>query len=225
MCVIIHKPKGVSIPPETLRQCWRANPNGAGYMYFDNGELVVNKGFMRLKNFLSEYESINPEEKEVVIHFRLATHGEISPEQTHPFIVKGKYGVMHNGIIHFGKPDLNDWSDIEGETEDDFWARHIELARHMEIAAEKEETDSDTLKFCKEVLEELPDNFTKQTGIVSLLNMFLTDEQSVLVIMDNEGNVTKHGIDTGEEVDGCWFSNIIWQLDRYTITNIGEFNA
>jgi predicted glutamine amidotransferase len=160
---------------------------------------------MKFKAFVSEYESIKPEDKEIVIHFRFATHGEISPEQTHPFIVKNKYGVMHNGIIRFDQQEKYDWSDIREESLEEFEDNYIE------VEGEKEDTDSDTLRFCKEVLEELPDNFTKQAGIVTLLDLFLADQNSVLVIMDNEGNVTKHGCDDGEEVDGCWYSNIHWQ--------------
>ena len=101
MCVIVRKPKGVEISNGTLRHCWQANKDGAGFMYAEDGKLVFKKGLMSFASFLREYQACNPKDKDMLIHFRYATHGAVANEQTHPFIIHGDIGVMHNGIITF----------------------------------------------------------------------------------------------------------------------------
>jgi len=89
MCVIVRKPKNVSVSIETLRNCWQSNKDGAGFMYAENGKLIFKKGLMTFKSFLTEYRACNPLGKEILIHFRFATHGAVANEQTHPFIIHG----------------------------------------------------------------------------------------------------------------------------------------
>ena len=92
MCVAIYKPVGVKTPSlETLFQCWEANPDGAGFALPipDNEKYAfhIRKGFMTWEDFVRAFEKFNLAdcESDLLIHFRIATHGGISPGNTHPF--------------------------------------------------------------------------------------------------------------------------------------------
>lgn len=118
MCIIVYKPAGIPLPGNSiLYNCDQDNPDGIGYMYrADNGRIVISKGFMDINDFLDDIEKVpNILQKDVAIHFRLATHGNISPGNCHPFPITDKIidlrreryvcniAIMHNGIV----PDLS----------------------------------------------------------------------------------------------------------------------
>ncbi len=98
MCIAIMKKEGSVITADTLWNCWQSNPDGAGFMYAEDGKLHMEKGFMKFKDFLAAYDKVG--DKVAVLHFRIKTHGGINPENTHPFMVDNDLGFVHNGIIH-----------------------------------------------------------------------------------------------------------------------------
>ena len=117
MCIIASKPSGVKMPDEfTLHTMWTNNPDGAGFMYADKGSVYIRKGFMKYDDFKTELNRLakthNLDNLAMVFHFRIKTHGDVSPECTHPFpvtederlVTKTKLhcslGVAHNGIIN-----------------------------------------------------------------------------------------------------------------------------
>lgn len=121
MCIIVAKPAGVEFPSqETLETCWMGNPDGAGIMWANGENVEIRKGFMTWESFLKAFKSVKAEvgtEGACVMHFRIATHGEVSPECCHPFPLTGdleamrkstsrpKVGIAHNGIISGRKTD------------------------------------------------------------------------------------------------------------------------
>ena len=99
MCIIALKPEKVRLSREQLQIMWDANPHGAGFMYAHNGEVKVVKGLMTMDALVAAMEEVGPLRK-MVLHFRIKTHGAISPEMTHPFWVnEGKLAMVHNGVI------------------------------------------------------------------------------------------------------------------------------
>jgi predicted glutamine amidotransferase len=117
MCVIAAKPEGVAFPSdERIEDMWYANPDGAGFMYADKGEVHIRKGFMTLDSFMSAIADLKSKRDltklPVVMHFRITTHGGTKPENCHPFPIsdsvgvlskltmKTSIGVAHNGIIN-----------------------------------------------------------------------------------------------------------------------------
>lgn len=108
MCIAIRRPKGKALPKRILLNCWENNPDGAGFMYAENGVLVVDKGFMKWKAF---WKAIRPhlftDDKELVVHFRIATSGKVDYENCHPHMIHDGLAYVHNGIIY----DLNDDKD------------------------------------------------------------------------------------------------------------------
>lgn len=116
MCVAIVKPAGVDmLPIETLRKCWDANPDGAGFAVSGDSSVRIAKGFMKFEEFAAAYAGLSALEgiagRAVLIHFRIGTHGNKDAGNTHPFPVhadpsvlrrtEGEYAeaVAHNGVI------------------------------------------------------------------------------------------------------------------------------
>ena len=97
MCIAIMKSENKKINKATLKRCYDANPDGAGFMFAENKELKVKKGYFTFKDFYKEYKP--HENKQVLIHFRIKTHGPIDKNNCHPFLVNNGLGFIHNGII------------------------------------------------------------------------------------------------------------------------------
>lgn len=97
MCIAIYKPEGVLIDKETLAQCYKANSDGAGYMFHKNDKLYVKKGFFSFDDFWKSYR--RDKSKETVIHFRIKTHGLINEANCHPYKINDNFAFVHNGMI------------------------------------------------------------------------------------------------------------------------------
>jgi len=113
MCIIAIKPTGMNLQSEEiLKECFKSNPDGSGFMYNNGRKVVIKKGFMSYKDFKNAIDSV-PDiiSKTVVMHFRITTHGGTSQQNCHPFpLSKHKrdltklnattnLGIAHNGII------------------------------------------------------------------------------------------------------------------------------
>lgn len=127
MCVIAIKPVGIELPAKNIiRNMWDNNYDGGGFMYAMNGQVHINKGFMKLRHFNKALRSMdkkyNTKNISMILHFRIGTHGKNSPENTHPFPVSGNINdlrklnfktdlaVAHNGVINI-KPSIKGISD------------------------------------------------------------------------------------------------------------------
>jgi predicted glutamine amidotransferase len=105
MCIAIYKTENNKLTEETLKNCWDANPDGAGFMYVDNNKVKIVKGLMTYTSFREAYDPIAL--KQAVLHFRIATHGNVDELNTHPFAISDKLGLVHNGIINNIKCDID----------------------------------------------------------------------------------------------------------------------
>ena len=60
MCVAIYKPENIQTPSlDTLKKCWEANPDGAGFALFTGGDkyaIEIHKGYMTWKQFVTAYK-------------------------------------------------------------------------------------------------------------------------------------------------------------------------
>jgi predicted glutamine amidotransferase len=120
MCIIVYKPAGVSLPSDDiLYNCFINNPDGAGLMFPKGNEVVIRKGFMSYNALIEDINTVQNEMHsslktlEMVLHFRHATHGNICPQNCHPFPcvsnikdlkklnISTSIGIAHNGIIDF----------------------------------------------------------------------------------------------------------------------------
>ena len=99
MCIIITKEKNANpINKEVFENCWDNNPDGAGILFHDGKTSTLIKGIMNKKEFLEKVELANKKENSFIIHTRIATHGSVKPENTHPF-VSDTLGFAHNGTM------------------------------------------------------------------------------------------------------------------------------
>lgn len=103
MCIIAIAPKDKSISKKTLYNMFRNNPDGAGIGYVDkhNNKLAIMKGIFTAKELYEKYKLAKERSNSyIIIHCRLATHGQVNAEMCHPFLVNEHLLFAHNGIIH-----------------------------------------------------------------------------------------------------------------------------
>ena len=94
MCLLIFKPAGKAIPDSFLKTAAEKNPHGCGIAFAKENKIVVEKS-----SRWGAGEIINVLEKNIehpsIIHFRFATHGSQSKENTHPFLLNEQWVAAH----------------------------------------------------------------------------------------------------------------------------------
>lgn len=130
MCIIAAKPAGAKLPHTSdFRRMWEMNPDGAGFMYAQNGRVHIVRGMMTWDDFAFELARVKKfgvkqvESMPMVFHFRICTHGGIQPQFTHPYVVgredtrydyaTTRMGIAHNGIIPgYGSKEISDTAEF-----------------------------------------------------------------------------------------------------------------
>lgn len=111
MCIAILNAKG-TLSLKTFKNCWEANPDGAGLCYYDGERIQIIKEMKSVKSLHKQYVSIREKfpAVDIAIHFRIATHGRVNSTNCHPFKVNKNTAFIHNGIIsNVGtNPDFSD---------------------------------------------------------------------------------------------------------------------
>lgn len=98
MCIAILKPKDKVLERELLENCSINNPDGCGFAYLnDEGKIIIKK-FMEFKPFWEEYNKVQANHT-MLIHFRIATHGNVELANCHPFKLNNHMALIHNGVI------------------------------------------------------------------------------------------------------------------------------
>jgi len=124
MCIISIKKRGVPMDWSILDTCERNNPDGSGYAYVKDNKVHIRKGYFDNNDMQTalQKEKIDLDETEIMFHFRIATHGKVSPSTCHPFPMSSNksdltklrtstdIAVSHNGIID-GMPTHKTYSD------------------------------------------------------------------------------------------------------------------
>ena len=186
MCIILHKPIRVQLPElQTLENCFNNNPDGAGFMYQHNNQVYIQKGFMSFNSLVSALnnlsQNINIINTNLTIHFRLASHGKVTPGNTHPFPIttnnkqlKAKscitdLAIVHNGIIPFTSYNRS---------------------------------TSDTIIFVKDYLSQIKDSLFNP--ITAELIKHATKSKFIIMSPDN---IQLIGEFLYNELDGCYYSN------------------
>lgn len=114
MCIIIVKKSEVDIPSKKiLAECNNNNPDGIGIAYLKAGscQVRIKKDFKNVKK-LYNFLDANIDKKDLLmIHFRIATSGNVDKGNRHPFPISDNRGLMrelnvitnmamsHNGIL------------------------------------------------------------------------------------------------------------------------------
>lgn len=118
MCIAIVKPKGIDISEETLKNCHDRNKDGCGLAYIKDNKIYVYKT-LDFDKFMKVYNEVK-DLSNMLIHFRIATHGKVEENNCHPFRLNHRMVLIHNGIISGygdsktkdgGKTDTQDFID------------------------------------------------------------------------------------------------------------------
>lgn len=111
MCIAILTLAGKKLDDDSLTRAFRGNSDGAGFAYIREGRVQVEKGFMSADAVKDKYAQLiaaKANEQPMLIHMRIATTGEVSRDNCHPFVVgrgQGNGAMIHNGSIYSGKHD------------------------------------------------------------------------------------------------------------------------
>jgi predicted glutamine amidotransferase len=114
MCVILVAPHLDELGDVELDKAWGSNSDGAGFAYRLTADkrIVCKKGFMKFRDFEDALYEIPKEHNSLVVHFRVATHGAVKAEFTHPFSAGKNCYLFHNGVMtNFGASGANGYPD------------------------------------------------------------------------------------------------------------------
>jgi glutamine amidotransferase len=123
MCLIAYVPEGKRLPPENFLAAHERNPDGIGIMSVDGVQKFLGrKAAKRAKKYIDQLQDDNVA---YAIHFRYATHGDITLRNCHPFeLPNGNGWLMHNGV-------LRDYTDLATRLDSDtaiFAREHVDAA-------------------------------------------------------------------------------------------------
>jgi hypothetical protein len=86
-----------------IENIYGKNGDGLGIMYASDDGLVVTKGLpSAASGFREMVESLPDDDREVALHARWRTHGDIDLDNCHPYQVSDSTYMMHNGILSTG---------------------------------------------------------------------------------------------------------------------------
>lgn len=187
MCLIIANFDGRRIPAEFVETAHAMNRNGFGIMWADNksGDLKVQRGLFTSAKILELFQKMEDAHQPYVAHFRMATHGEISTKNCHPFPLMndlGGVGMAHNG--QFGYEFCMD--DVKSDT--------AVMADKICLLHETKHITADSL-----FQADVPDLFTYYRSEFSYYNK--------VVFMNGTGDINIVGEDDGYWINGVWYSN------------------
>ena len=179
MCLAIFQPSGKAIPESHLRDGFKNNPHGAGFMYFDETGKVCTYRTMHFDAFIDEYEAawaLHGQHSPFAIHFRWATHGTQDINNVHPFMMNEHVAVLHNGIIDC-------------------------------IIEDKKM--SDTAAFVRDYLGALPRNFQDNEFLFDLVEQYCSGSKLIMLTSDPRSEYSAYIFNErlGNWIDGIWYSN------------------
>lgn len=185
MCLIItgpsaHVRKTLLNTPNLTESIYGYNADGIGFMYASARNHLRVKKFLPndLQDFEEAIRRLPNDNREVAVHARYKTHGDINMDNVHPYpVIPGRVAMMHNGVLSHGN--------AADRTKSDTWHYINDRVRPL--------------------LEAYPDAFTNE-GVIALIENDI-GMNNRFVFMDEHGTMEIYNKDTGIEHDGLWFSN------------------
>jgi hypothetical protein len=98
MCLIAYVPAGKRIPEVNLTMAHHGNSDGIGVMSVRGVEKFLGrKALKRARRYIQRLQDGNAE---FAVHFRYATHGDVTRANCHPHkLPNGNGWLMHNGVL------------------------------------------------------------------------------------------------------------------------------
>lgn len=161
-----------------LDDIYESNSDGVGIMYANKRGLKVVKKICRsiheLYNFIS---NMPDDDRNMAIHFRMKTHGDIDLFNCHPYsVVEEEVAMMHNGILDTGNKKDPSKSDTWHFIQD----------------------------YLVDTVIEAP-AVVHANGFREMVGEFIGNNR--FVFMDKHGTMSHVNFHQGIEHDGMWFSN------------------
>lgn len=182
MCVLIVRPPGKFVSRAHLKESFRMNSDGAGFMFDDpeTNEVRVFKGWFGFRQFYKDVRCCERTytDSTFVIHMRIGTSGLKDMANCHPFSINANAGFAHNGVMH----SLGD------------------------------KTRSDTREFVEDILCKLPDKFWENQAIVDKIQACAKAASSKFVMLLGTGEYIIFNEALGHWYEGCWYSNYSYTL-------------
>lgn len=186
MCLAIFKPEKVFLMRGDLSRAFHINNDGAGFAYYDPmfKRVVINKGFWTFKDFWESFSEIQKAKMKAIVHFRLATHGDISWDNCHPYELDDG-ALIHNGIISA--------------------VSNYNYRDSVEDARGKDEyIPSDTMQFVERYLRGMRERELRRSH---KLIEYAIGSWSKLVTLHDSGNHIIFNERAGHWNRGAWYSN------------------
>lgn len=99
MCLIIKLPAGESVPEHVVESALAYNGDGYGIMQHNTDGFPTMRKYTQTTVGQVMADLHSTREIERVIHFRMATHGDVTRSNAHPFRLADGSLLMHNGIL------------------------------------------------------------------------------------------------------------------------------
>lgn len=194
MCIIIVANKNKKIPNEHIKLASELNCDGFGMSASVNNKLFVYKSIsINSDDIIKLYNSIRQVATgDIVLHFRLATHGDVSDKLCHPFHVNKDLVMFHNGVISDSVSGYN----------------------------EHNKNESDTTAFVNNVLKNFKKGFQNNKTIMNMISTFV-GEYNRLCFLDSTGQTNYTSSDKWVEHNGILYSNpdVFYKGEDYRYIN------
>lgn len=194
MCIIIVANKNKKIPNEHIKLASELNCDGFGMSASVNNKLFVYKSVsINSDDIIKLYNSIRQVATgDIVLHFRFATHGDISDKLCHPFYVNKDLVMFHNGII------CDSVSGYNGHNKN----------------------ESDTKAFVNNVLKNFKKGFQNNETVMNMISTSV-GEYNKLCFLDNTGKITYTSSDKWVEYNEILYSNpdVFYEGENYRYIN------
>lgn len=186
MCIAIIKPAGIAMPSdEILTRCWERNDDGAGMAYPCESGIQIIKGFKSLEEFLVFTKSQDFSICNVLLHFRIGTHGDKQgAKHTHPFPIGKSVEEMESTNIVVDRALI-----------------HNGIMREFGY----DKAISDTMAFCRDAAEQVL-ALGKLTAGRDMIESILGYNK--IAVMEKDGNVIHYG-------DWIYDQGIFWSNSSY----------
>ena len=194
MCIIIVANKNKKIPSKHIKLANELNCDGFGMSASVNNKLFVYKSIsINSDDIIKLYNSIRQVATgDIVLHFRIATRGNVTDSLCHPFYVNKDLVMFHNGV----------------EIDED-------IAGHS--CGNKDE--SDTKAFVNNILKNFKKGFQKNKNIMNMISKSVGDNNR-LCFLDSNGVTTYSSSDLWVELNGILYSNPnLFYDDNYRYIN------
>lgn len=190
MCLALYKPAKAKLNQDEMRTAFTANPDGAGFAYYDPAlrRVIIQRGYFTFDALWTDLQPIMEDNCPLILHFRWATHGDVNVENCHPFQLSDG-ALIHNGIIS-GMGTQTSYSKYYTPPKGD-----------CDTACSDDR--SDTREFVEDYLADM--------GVLELIAAKKLIEHTIgyskLVTIHNDGSVLIFNEQMGHWRNGVWYSN------------------